>query len=248
MANVPGSRSPRDRCTTRRLRAETGLRLIQEPHFALPQLVAAAIVVHIEDGDLAAAEMLTQIGERFGGDEDRLYVDSYLTARGRLRIAQGQLQEGISDLLWCGERLKALGVEWPCEWRAHAAAAIADHGEREQAVALAHEQLAVARTVGAPGALGLSLRAAARVLGDKEGLPLLQEAIGVLEPSSAKLELAHTLNDLGALLGRAGRRREGRGAARRALELADQCGAGPLAAAARAELQAGPGRPAPTEF
>ena len=204
--------------------------------------------MHVEDGDLERAETLAQIGRRFASDEDRLYVDYFLTARGRLRIAQGQLREGVADLLWCGERLGAQGVQWPCDWRAYAAPAIAALGEHEQALALVREQLAVARTVGAPGALGLSLRAAARVVGDAEALPLLQEAMSVLEPSPAKLELAHTLGDLAALRGRAGQRREGRTAARRAIELADQCGAAPLAAAARAELQAGPGRPARTEL
>ena len=223
------------------IEAETGLQLIGEPHFALPQLLAAAVIVHVEDGDLERAETLAQIGRRFASDEDRLYVDYFLTARGRLRIAQGQLREGVADLLWCGERLGAQGVQWPCDWRAYAAPAIAALGEHEQALALVREQLAVARTVGAPGALGLSLRAAARVVGDAEALPLLQEAMSVLEPSPAKLELAHTLGDLAALLGRAGQRREGRTAARRAIELADQCGAAPLAAdgAGRAPGRAG---------
>ena len=232
------------------IEAETGLQLIGEPHFALPQLLAAAVIVHVEDGDLETAETLAQIGGRFGSDEGRLYVDHFLTARGRLRIAQGRLREGVTDLLWCGERLSMLDVHWPCDWRAYAAPALAALGghEHEQALALAHDQLAVARSVGAPGALGLSRRAAARVVGDDEALPLLQEAMLVLEPSPAKLELAHTLSDLAALLNRAGRRREGRTAARRAIELADQCGAAPLAAAARAEHQAGPGRPARTEL
>jgi DNA-binding CsgD family transcriptional regulator len=230
------------------IEAETGLQLIGEPHFALPQLLAAAVIVHVEDGDLDRAETLARIGTRFASSEDQLYVDYFLTARSRLRIAQGRLREGVADLLWCGERLGAQGVQWPCDWRAYAAPAIAALGEHERALALVHEQLAVARTVGAPGALGLSLRAAARVVGDAEALPLLHEAMSVLEPSPAKLELAHTLTDLASVLNRAGQRREGRAAARRAVELAGQCGAAPLAAAAWAELQAGPGRPARTEL
>ena len=85
-------------------------------------------------------------------------------------------------------------------------------------------------------------------MGDDEGLSLLEEALSILEGSAAKLELAHALSDYAAVLNRAGRRRDGRSMARRAIELADQCGAAPLAAAARAELQAGPGRPARTEL
>jgi DNA-binding NarL/FixJ family response regulator len=77
---------------------------------------------------------------------------------------------------------------------------------------------------------------------------LLQEATSILEGSSASLELAYVLADLGAALSRAGRRREGRDAERRAIELAERCGAIALAGAARTELQAGPGRRARIEL
>ena len=79
-------------------------------------------------------------------------------------------------------------------------------------------------------------------IGGREGLGLLEEAVSLLEGGSARLELAHALVGLGAELGRAGRRREGRDAQRRAIELADECGAVALAERARAELHSGPGR------
>jgi DNA-binding CsgD family transcriptional regulator len=228
--------------------AETGLRLVKEPHFAFVQLLAVAIAAHLERGELDAASELVETGDALGTGEDRLYLDQYLMARGRLRIARGQMREGVSDLLWCGERLAALSVQWPSEWRAHAVGGLASLGEHERAKALAGEQLALARRVGTPGPLGMSLRAAAKVSSEQEALTLLQEAISILEPSPARLELAYALADLGAALSRAGRRREGRDAERRAIELADRCGAIALAEAARAELQAGPGRRARVEL
>ena len=133
-------------------------------------------------------------------------------------------------------------------WRTHAVPALASLGEHERAKALAREQLTFARRAGVAGVLGMSLRAAARVSGEDEALVLLEEAISILEPSPARLELAYALADLGAALSRAGRRREGRDAGRRAIELADRCGAIVLAEAARAELQAGPGRRARVEL
>jgi DNA-binding CsgD family transcriptional regulator len=228
--------------------AETGLRLVKEQHFTFMQLLAVAIVVHVERGELDAADELVPAGDALGLGEDRAYLDQYLIARGRLKIAHGQAREGVSDLLWCGQRKEALGLRWPSEWRAYAVPALVSLGERDQAEALAREQLTVARRVGAPGALGMSLRAAARAARQDESLGLLEEAISVLEPSEAQLELAQTLADLGAALNRAGRRREGRDAARRSIELAERCGAVVLAEAARAELQAGPGRRAPAEL
>jgi DNA-binding CsgD family transcriptional regulator len=222
--------------------AETGLMLVEQQHFVFLQLVAVAIVVHVERGDLEAAAELAQTGEAVGTAEDRLYLDQYLVARGRLRIAQGQVREGVADLIWCGQRLEAYDLRWPSDWKTFAAPALASLGESQTAARLAREQLTVARGLGARGALGRSLRTAGLAIGNREGLELLEEAVSVLERSPARLELAHALADLGAELGRAGRRREGRDAQRMAIELADECGAIALAERARAELHSGPGR------
>ncbi len=228
--------------------AETGLRLIEPPHFVVPQLAAVAIVVHVERGALAAADELARAGEAIGHLGDRAYGGDFLIARARLRIAQGQVREGITDLRWCGERREQLRVLWPTDWAAVLAPALASIGEKQTAAKLAHEHLAIARQVGAPGALGMSLRAAALSSGEDERLVLLEQAVSVLERSRSRLELARTFVDLGSELSRAGRRREGRDAQRKAIELADECGAIVLAERARVELQAGPGRRPRTEL
>ena len=54
---------------------------------------------------------------------------------------------------------------------------------------------------------------------------------------------ARALTDLGAALRRANRRADARDPLRRALDLADACGAAPVAEQARAELLAAGGRP-----
>ena len=230
------------------IEAETGLLLIEPPHFAVLQLVAVAIQAAIERGAVDEAAKVLPLAETLDIPEDRTHVSELLTARGRLRIAQGQVREGVDDLLWCGRRVQALGVAWPSDWRVFAAPALASLGEQETATQLAHDQLAIARRVGAPGALGMSLRSAAASLDEDQRLPLLEEAVSLLEPSSAQLELAHALADLGAELTRVRRRREGRDAQRRAMTLAGQCGAVALAERARVELQAGPGRRARVEL
>jgi DNA-binding CsgD family transcriptional regulator len=222
--------------------AETGLLFIEPPHFAFLQLVSVAIIVHIERGALEEAAELVSAGAALGDSEDHTYFGEFLVARGRLRIAQGQLREGIADLLWCGERLEAMGVAWPTFWKGYAARALASLGETETAARLAREQLAVARRVGAPGSVGLALRLAAAGGPEDARLGLLEESVAVLEGSSARLELAHALAELGRELNRLGRRREGRDAQRRAIALAEQCGALALAERARVELHAGPGR------
>src|SRR2546430_11135541 len=86
---------------------------------------------------------------------------------------------------------------------------------------------------GTPRAVGMALRAAGRV----------EEAATVLESSPARLEHARALTDLGSTLRRANRRGDARDPLRRALDLADACGARPLAERARHELRAAGGRP-----
>jgi DNA-binding CsgD family transcriptional regulator len=228
--------------------AETGLLLVDPLHFAFPRLVSVAIIVHIERGALDEADELARAGTALGDAEDNTYVGEFLVARGRLRIAHGQLHEGIADLLWCGERVEAMGIVWPVHWKGYAASALASLGDKERASRLGREQLAMARRVGARGWLGRALRLAAAAGAEDERLALLEEAVSVLEGAGARLELAHALADLGSELSRVGRRREGRDAQRRAIALADECGAAALAERARIELQSGPGRRARTEL
>src|SRR5262249_30914532 len=157
---------------------ETGLLLVEPPHFVVTQLAAVAIVVHIERGALAEAAELARTGEALGPpEEDRTFGEEFLVARGRLRIAQGHAREGVADLRWCGAGLEARGLLWPSDWKAFAAPALASLGEEEAAGELAREHLEMARRVGAPGALGRSLRAAALVGGEAERLALLEGAV-----------------------------------------------------------------------
>ena len=82
--------------------AETGLLLVQEPHFAVVQLVAVAIGAHVERGELDAADALASKVSPAKIAEDSTYVPAFLIARGCLRIAQGRPEDGVADLLWCG--------------------------------------------------------------------------------------------------------------------------------------------------
>jgi DNA-binding CsgD family transcriptional regulator len=93
--------------------------------------------------------------------------------------------------------------------------------------------LSEAEEWGTPRALGMALHAAGR----------LEEAVAVLGPSPARLEYAHALTDLGAALRRANQRAAARDPLRQALDVADACGAEPLAERARHELHAAGGRP-----
>jgi DNA-binding CsgD family transcriptional regulator len=112
----------------------------------------------------------------------------------------------------------------------------------DAAHAAAERMVREAHAWGTPRAIGMALRAAALAEGGARGVDLLEQAAAVLEGSPAPVEYARALTDLGAALRRSNRRAAARDPLRRALDLADACGAGPLAEQARQELQAAGGR------
>jgi DNA-binding CsgD family transcriptional regulator len=172
-----------------------------------------------------------------GGDQDQ----PLLFFRGRLRAAQGRAAEALADLELCGAGLAAFGATTPViPWRGEAALAARDAGREDEASRLAAEAVEVARSFGAPGALGAATRAAGVVGGDDA---LLAEAVDLLAQSPCRLEHAKALADLGNAHRRAGRAEAARAALREGLDLADDCGAVALADALRGGLVALGARP-----
>jgi DNA-binding CsgD family transcriptional regulator len=166
-------------------------------------------------------------------------------ARGRLRVAQGRVAEGLEDFLGLGVDLTRAIVTCPSylPWRSEAALAQLTLGDRESAERLAEEELQLAQAFGVPRALGLAQRAVGVVAGGDRGASLLREAIDAFERGDARLERARALADLGAMLRRRNRRTEARELLREALDAAHRAGARPLAEYAETELRATGARP-----
>jgi ATP/maltotriose-dependent transcriptional regulator MalT len=169
----------------------------------------------------------------------------FLQARGTLRVAQRRPGEALDDLLAAAQGWRGLEMENPAiaSWRSAAAAAHTVLGHPAEAASLASEQLALARKAGTAATLGAALRGYAAAAAPHEAGPALAEAVTLLEATSAKYELALALAGLGAHLRRTGRPGEARAPLRRALDLAQRCGAAPLADQARQELLATGARP-----
>jgi DNA-binding NarL/FixJ family response regulator len=174
-----------------------------------------------------------------------------LEARGRVRLARGQRTQAIADLRQCGHyaaRVQAtlnLHVQAPLNlfsWRSALALALAPE-QPQEAWELAQAELERARRAGTPRAISIALRVCGLLTGGKDGIELLEQSVAVLEPTPIRLELAHSLTELGAALRRAGARTVAREPLRRALDLASRCGATPLAARAREEALAAGARP-----
>ncbi len=168
-----------------------------------------------------------------------------LAPRARLRIASGDVTQGLADLLAAGETIESFGMHNPSysAWRSEAALATLGLGDRQEARRLVREEIALVRRWGAPRPLGVALRAAGLVEGGDEGLGLLRESVDVLATSQARLERAKSFTELGAALRRANQRAEARAFLQEGLELARRCGAIVLTERAHAELLATGARP-----
>jgi DNA-binding CsgD family transcriptional regulator len=229
--------------------AEESLRLAQEEFDAwgfddVARRYTAAFRARtaLEQGRLDAARAALDSAPPLPGEnsEGSRY---WRSCRIALLVAEGRNDEAL-ELFAEYQRLHShvrLPTATPA--RANAALALDRLGRREEALALAEEELADARRWGAPGTVGPSLRSLGVLRGD---VGLLDEAVTVLERSHARLELAKALADLGAALRRERRPSDARDPLRRALELADACGAAGLVEHVRSELYAAGARPRTT--
>lgn len=168
-----------------------------------------------------------------------------LFAAGRAMLATRRPAEALELLLAAGRLSESFGILNPAflPWRSLAAYASHECGEDADALDLSTAELALARRFGARRPVGVALRAQGLLVGGEDGIELLRESVEVLSDSPAVLERAHALVSLGGALRRAGQRAEAREPLAQGLELAERCGATPLAKLAREELGAGGARP-----
>ena len=197
----------------------------------LPMAPAFLVDALIELGriDDAAAELAA--GGLEGELPDAALVLPALAARGRLRIAQGEPEAGVADLLEVGvraERAGLLSTAGPPTFRAYAAPALAGLGDLDTARRLAAEEVATGRAWGAPRGLGLALRVEGTVLDGEAAVARLREAVEILAATPARLEHARAKADLGAALRRSGEPAQARGPLTEALAVAQELGAVPL--------------------
>jgi len=200
------------------------------------------------------AAVLTQRGDLAGArralDEDGQQDDDgsdgfaqVLGSRAQLLVAEGCHAEALDVTARLAEYELTIGgfPGWP-PWRSLRARSLAALGRDEEAMAVALEDLELARRFGAAGVVGQSLRAVGEV-DPQHGVERLREAVEVLERSTARYELAAALVSLGRALRLARHPTDARDPLRRALELAHRCGAEALVEQARAELYATGVRP-----
>lgn len=211
-----------------------------------PLAVACLADVSITQGDLAGAATMLETCTKTDLEPSTVEGIAVLEQRGRLRLMQRKPAEALADLLLAGTWAEGARITNPAStcWRAVASAGLAAQGRHEEAVLLAEENLARARSVGAPWVVGSALRVSASVTAScEERLARLREAVAFLDHSGALVELARAQVDLGEALFEAGDVANARDALRWGADVAQHCGGGPLATRATAALRRAGARP-----
>ena len=202
---------------------------------------ADAIAERPELDDLADLARSLAVPTRLEGTPIGLVIH---LARGRARLASGDLVGAAEDLAAVGAVAEAISYRNPnaLSWRSPLALALRDI-DRDEALRLVREELEAARVLDRPRAVGVAGRTLGVLQGGDEGIACLAEAVGILAPTSARLEHARAVAELGAAQRRAGRRKEAQETLRHALDLAHRTGAVRLAEQALQEARATGARP-----
>ncbi|WP_329136264.1 helix-turn-helix transcriptional regulator [Streptomyces sp. NBC_00670] len=168
----------------------------------------------------------------------------FLYARGVQRAAAGNPAGAVYDFLECGRSQAARDEVSPAltPWRTAAAECHLALGRPRDALALAEEELRLARVWNTPRTVGRALRVLAAATGGRRGLDLAEEAVRLLRTAPVDDELIAALISRGRLLITAGERSQARAALREAADRAVRRGAVRLAAAAEAALREGGAR------
>jgi DNA-binding CsgD family transcriptional regulator len=230
--------------------AETDVRTVIEiaveygMAFAIPSALWYGADALIERPELADVAALADVGA-LPPDLARTASGALLReVRGRLALAAGDLSTARAELRAAAgtyETLHLLNPSASC-WRSALALAVAAEDPAE-ARRLVDSELQDARQAGLPRPAGIALRTRGLLEGGERGLRDLREAAELAAASSARLEHARALVELGAALRRANQRTAAREPLRTGLDLAYRCGATRLAQQARAELLAAGARP-----
>jgi DNA-binding SARP family transcriptional activator/DNA-binding CsgD family transcriptional regulator len=189
--------------------------------------------VLLERGQIDAARAALLEGSDFGTHADGLRF--WLDTRVHLLVAEGRYEEALEAAEELGSRFPHTSRPPASRWRPLKAEALDALGRREEGLAVAREELELARASGSPTGLGRALR----VLGSierEDGFAHLWEAVDVLAMGGSRIEYAYALWALGRQLRRTALPEEAREHLAEALEVAEIVGAGAVAALVREEM------------
>ncbi|MEU3859428.1 LuxR C-terminal-related transcriptional regulator [Streptomyces sp. NPDC028722] len=198
--------------------------------------------------DLGRTEEARRLADGFDlhAAPDSWELNRFLYARGVQRAAAGDAAGALHDFLECGRRQSAREVVSPVvtPWRSSAAECRLVLGSPREALALAEEELRLARVWDTPRTVGRAVRVLGTVTGGRRGLELAEEAVRLLRDAGTgtERELIAALVAQGRQLTAAGDRARAREGLREAVERAEHLGAPRLRTLAEDALREGGAR------
>lgn len=183
----------------------------------------------LDRGELAAAAEHAARHEPPAAQDGWATLAPWHEALGRLALAERREADALAHFeAWRDVTAEIANPACFGGWRSATSEVLMTLGRADEALALASEELELARAYGAPRAIAVALRAVAHAEahGDLERpIERLEQAVAFLAPSEARLEHCRAQLDLGTVLRRAGRRSDAGRALGEALELARACAA-----------------------
>ncbi|MEA2193877.1 MAG: hypothetical protein QOG42_311, partial [Solirubrobacteraceae bacterium] len=196
-----------------------------------PCAYGAVVGLLVDRGDLPAA---AAVAARFDATVRSVPASSALLAPwhealGRLALAERREADALGHFeAWREVVADIANPACGAAWRSASVPALVALGRSDEAGELAREELALARAFGAARPISVALRALAHAQAHgavEDQIALLEEAVELVAPSEARLELCRAQLELGTVLRRARRRTDAGRVLGDALELARACGA-----------------------
>ncbi|WP_320068582.1 AAA family ATPase [Micromonospora sp. RTGN7] len=149
----------------------------------------------------------------------------YLHARGLHALASGSPESALADFQLCGQLMTSWRLDLPAllPWRTESARALLQLGRSRQAEKLVREELRRLRPTHVRNRAA-ALRVLAAAEDGRDPIPHLRSSVRLLRQCGDRMELAHSLTDLGHAYQQAGDLRQARKATRAARTLAQECG------------------------
>ncbi|MDO0938353.1 AAA family ATPase [Streptomyces sp. DG2A-72] len=194
-------------------------------------LLSTLVLAHVAMGRTEEADALLQLPAADPMHESR-YGLQYRYARAQHHLAADRPHAALRDFLDCGTLMRRWNLDAPglALWRAGAAEALLRMGDHARAKSLMDEQWALLAGNRTSRSAGMALRVCAAVSRPERRPALLRQSAEILQDCGDRYELARTMADLAHAHEALGESARARHASRKALRLAQACGAAGIVA------------------
>ncbi|WP_435175562.1 AAA family ATPase [Actinacidiphila sp. bgisy145] len=189
--------------------------------------LSTLVLAHVAMGRTEEAGAWLQLPAAAGRHHGSRFALQYRYARAHHHLAADRPHAALRDFVDCGALMRRWSLDAPglALWRVGAAEALLRLGDHTRAKALMDEQWALLAGNRTGRSAGIALRLCAAVARPEQRPTLLRQSAEILQGCGDRYELARTMADLADAHEAVGESARARHASRKALRLAQACGA-----------------------